>query len=421
MAVSAGATALALDLLSTCQMPERLLQTNAEFIASSVWVGFSFEPLLCRLCQRVVEMCGGNFHANSLMPLHGQPTIVEDPTLVLRMETCAHILSPLYSRWVEELPGPGRREMAQLLWQEMSRPDVFSALLLVRQTKGSMPQECVQLPRIADLLSAFQEPHAKRISTRPGRPTDASPALDSPTGAAASANTPKPRRKKPTTTLTVGARAIAKHCGRSGTAWWGRGHGASSGPEPVRNAYALGKVVHILSDAVWLNLHVVPSARDSNVAAVATAPHAEAATASPQAAPNPKSSVSVSVLEVRCTSGHGARWYVPASVITPTTSGAADTQHGELTPPDPPKADYPAANSTARFWELLQDGAHPLSVAAVAGLAAHSAQTSIQGVLRRVTGGGGSLGVPPPSTGIQFRGFLEPTGAGGSHATGWKS
>lgn len=55
--------------------------------------------------------------------------------------------------------------------------------------------------------------------------------------------------------LTVGARALAKHCHRDhSSSWWG----ASSGTEIEKNQYAFKKVSEILNGATWINIHQLP-------------------------------------------------------------------------------------------------------------------------------------------------------------------
>lgn len=54
--------------------------------------------------------------------------------------------------------------------------------------------------------------------------------------------------------LTVGARAIQKHSGRSTNSWWGNVYGFS---EKQRNAQADAKIKEILSSACWINIHTL--------------------------------------------------------------------------------------------------------------------------------------------------------------------
>ncbi|XP_062507764.1 uncharacterized protein LOC134184164 isoform X1 [Corticium candelabrum] len=73
--------------------------------------------------------------------------------------------------------------------------------------------------------------------------------------------------------LTVGARALAKHCHRDSSCnWWG----CSTGKEDDKNEYALSVVTRILEDASWINVHILPH--------------------------------DIKVVEVRSSEGYGARW-----------------------------------------------------------------------------------------------------------------
>ena len=72
--------------------------------------------------------------------------------------------------------------------------------------------------------------------------------------------------------LTVGARALSKHCHRSGDNWWG----VCTGSENNKNEHALAILERIFLDAVWINVHTLPH--------------------------------NVQVLEVRCSEGYGLRW-----------------------------------------------------------------------------------------------------------------
>jgi len=96
-------------------------------------------------------------------------------------------------------------------------PRVVAACLGMRTTAG-----CVQdaLPPSADdLFSAFEKPHR-------------------PDGSAS---------------LTVGARALAKHCHRGSDGWWGK----CSGSEAAKNGAATIICKRIIGDAIWINLHAI--------------------------------------------------------------------------------------------------------------------------------------------------------------------
>ena len=81
------------------------------------------------------------------------------------------------------------------------------------------------------------------------------------------------RKHKPNAELSCGARALSKHCHRDSTSqWWG----TSTGSESNKNEHANQVLEKILSDAVWINIHLLPH--------------------------------DVKVLEVRNELGYGARW-----------------------------------------------------------------------------------------------------------------
>jgi len=175
-----------------------------------------------------------------------------------------------------------------------------------RVTVGTIP---ALPPPLSTLLRSFNDlytdPTTPDITTKPAAPAPACPSTTEHThaaggagaacppappshdgdaaggaGAGMSAETDagsKPRRfppkpKPPVQPLTVGARAHAKHAHRDSTGWWG----TAAGTVAVRNANAEATIRRILADAVWVNVHAM----------VHDTP----------------------LLEVRVTSGHGARW-----------------------------------------------------------------------------------------------------------------
>ncbi|XP_073056561.1 uncharacterized protein [Primulina eburnea] len=73
-------------------------------------------------------------------------------------------------------------------------------------------------------------------------------------------------------TLTAGARALAKHASRSSKGYWGTLRGSDS----EKNRHSLDVISCLLSHCTWLNIHIVP-------------PHGI-------------------VLEIRIAEGYGARW-----------------------------------------------------------------------------------------------------------------
>ena len=81
------------------------------------------------------------------------------------------------------------------------------------------------------------------------------------------------KKHKPNSNLTVGARALSKHCHRDVTSeWWG----ACAGSEQVKNEHANTVVNRILNDSSWINIHLLPH--------------------------------DLKVIEVTCAEGYGARW-----------------------------------------------------------------------------------------------------------------
>ena len=81
------------------------------------------------------------------------------------------------------------------------------------------------------------------------------------------------KKHKPNAKLTVGARALSKHCHRDVTGeWWG----VCVGSEEAKNEHANSILWRILEDASWINIHQLPH--------------------------------DLQVIEVRHADGYGARW-----------------------------------------------------------------------------------------------------------------
>ena len=76
----------------------------------------------------------------------------------------------------------------------------------------------------------------------------------------------------PKSKLTVGARALTKHCHRSSEQFWG----VCTGTEEKKNKHSMGILCQVFADCCWLNVHTLPHR--------------------------------VFVLEVRNSSGYGLRW-----------------------------------------------------------------------------------------------------------------
>lgn len=113
-------------------------------------------------------------------------------------------------------------------------------LLGHRSTVGSTDNLC---PSLRCLVSSFREPHSSNCR------------------------------------LTVGARALTKHCHRSGAFW----PDSVKGNDLAKNGLALETLLKILSDAAWVNCHVVPMGQDQQ---------------------------QLPVVEIRHHEGYGARWSV---------------------------------------------------------------------------------------------------------------
>ena len=79
--------------------------------------------------------------------------------------------------------------------------------------------------------------------------------------------------------LTVGARALAKHCHRDQMAgFWG----PYSGSDSMKNELAISKLYQLLGDIAWINIHSLPH--------------------------------DLPVLELRNSQGYGARWSADGTV-----------------------------------------------------------------------------------------------------------
>jgi hypothetical protein len=141
-------------------------------------------------------------------------------------------------------------------------------LLGHRSTVGTLDRLC---PPVSTLVPSFQKPH------------------------------------KEGTTLTVGGRALTKHCHRGGDYFWPQ----STGNNDKKNALALEVLYEILHHAAWLNVHAVPIG------------HGE----------------QLPIVEIRHVRGYGARWSADGTVfrgflepvspfheLTETVTGKLETQ-----------------------------------------------------------------------------------------------
>ena len=147
-------------------------------------------------------------------------------------EKVSPILTALKNTWTEITDTEKSLQLKSII--RILGPRGLLDLSNIRCTQGSVD---IFPPSIATLLESFNEKH------------------------------------KPTANLTVGARALSKHCHRDVTSeWWG----ACAGSEQAKNEHANAVVMHILGDASWINIHRLPH--------------------------------DIKVIEVRCAEGYGARW-----------------------------------------------------------------------------------------------------------------
>lgn len=154
-------------------------------------------------------------------------------------EKVSPILAALKKTWREITDAEKSLQLMSII--RILGPRGLLDLLNIRRTQGSVD---ILPPSIATLLESFNEKH------------------------------------KPTANLTVGARALSKHCHRDLTSeWWG----ACAGSEQAKNEHANVVVMRILGDASWINIHMLPH--------------------------------DLKVIEVRCAEGYGARWSYDGKVF----------------------------------------------------------------------------------------------------------
>ena len=95
-----------------------------------------------------------------------------------------------------------------------------------RKTPGSQD---IPWPSIYELTESFNRPHTVLTEEQ------------------------KQSRKNPPSQLTVGARALTKHCNRSSEGFWGKFRGT----EHQKNADANAKLEEIVKNCVWINVHII--------------------------------------------------------------------------------------------------------------------------------------------------------------------
>ena len=99
-------------------------------------------------------------------------------------------------------------------------------MLGFRKTAGS---QAIPWPSYDELKDSFNQPHTVLTEEQ------------------------KQKRKNPPSPLTVGAKALTKHSGRSSEGFWGKFRGS----EKQKNIDANAKLEEILRDAVWINIHMI--------------------------------------------------------------------------------------------------------------------------------------------------------------------
>ena len=149
-------------------------------------------------------------------------------------------------------------EILNTVFHDMS---ILRMLLNMRTTEGTLRKR-IMLPPIRELLRAFDAFH-----TTVGQ-----------------------------SILSVGARALAKHCKRSKKGWWG----TCEGSELKKNEDSRKLAVRMIRNVVWINVHGLPH--------------------------------EVSVLEMRVKEGYGLRWAVRYSP-EPQWTCIVDHFRGFLEPP----------------------------------------------------------------------------------------
>ena len=95
-----------------------------------------------------------------------------------------------------------------------------------RKTAGSQD---ISWPSLFELKESFNRPHTVLTEEQ------------------------KQKQKNPASKLTVGARALTKHCHRSSEGFWGQFRGT----EEKKNIDANKKLDEILRDCIWINVHII--------------------------------------------------------------------------------------------------------------------------------------------------------------------
>lgn len=220
------------DMLPVEHCKILLLSENSSSSLSTEMGNYPRYPLYMEISQKLHEwMESGDFPVKS----EACGLLTEGDFVAKRKEIAekvSPILAALKNTWTESTDTEKSCQLISVVRILGTRG--LLDLLNIRHTQGSVD---IFPPSIATLLASFNEKH------------------------------------KPTANLTVGARALSKHCHRAVTSeWWG----TCAGSEQAKNEHATAVVMRILGDASWINIHMLPH--------------------------------DLKVIEVRCAEGYGARW-----------------------------------------------------------------------------------------------------------------
>ncbi|KAH3757433.1 sodium-coupled neutral amino acid transporter 10 [Pelomyxa schiedti] len=196
-------------------------------------VGIPRRPFYVRIAERVCQWAQGGRVPLDFVKMNLLEEPVDD---VKRLEQYTDKVTAMSGSWATASDDQRRALLLDFVSAIGSRG--LLTLLGLRCTKGSILRVP---PGPLEIIQAFNLPHAPNSSAR----------------------------------LTVGGRALSKHCERSRDGWWGDG---LSGEESVKNRRAETALRNILSDPVWLNTHMLPH--------------------------------DIPIYEIRNREGYGARWSV---------------------------------------------------------------------------------------------------------------
>ncbi|KAG2435850.1 hypothetical protein HXX76_007045 [Chlamydomonas incerta] len=292
-----------------------------------------------------------------------------------------------------------QRALARLLLQ----PQLLYVLLGFRLTAGSATARLVApLPSAAECVAAFERRHAP-----PGSPS----------------------------VLTVGARALTKHCHRDLRGeWWP----CMSGSEASKNQVARDMLSRLMSGAVWINLHQLPPfdapryvlemrneqgygarwAVDpptvAHQAQAAAAASKAAAAAAERASEEAQGAVAVHEAPAQSLAEKAAP---PHGAEAATAPAAADVGEDVMLTADALLSAVPAAPPAPPVVGQETPAAARLQPRAAAGKHSTQGPGTNKGAGGGASTAGAGAGLPPPA--VSFRGFLEPQMSGG-HELGWR-